>query len=350
MISLELSLPPVIILLIAVILSSCSPRSSNFVFHDTYSTNIVPPPAPDYSLESNWAALPHRTDAADTTPVSLTDNQAAAAADVFFIHPTTFINRSNPNHRWNAAVDDSLINAQTDQTTIRYQASIFNGSCKVYAPRYRQAHISVFFTNDTATYYTPLSIAYSDVKRAFEHFLVHYNKGRPFFIAAHSQGTVLAKWLIDHIIEEDSSLFSNFVAAYIPGYAVVPDSFDVIKPCLSDSSIQCYCTWSTFAKGFYPAWYTDGLHKTQAVNPLLWTIEPTYASHRLNKGAVLKDFSRIIPGFVDAQVHQGLLWINKPRIPLARFTRIKNYHIGDFNLFYLNVRENVAHRLSHFNK
>jgi hypothetical protein len=49
----------------------------------------------------------------------------------------------------NPSIADPVLNAKTDYSTILYQASVFNGSCLVYAPRYRQAHIAAFFMKDT---------------------------------------------------------------------------------------------------------------------------------------------------------------------------------------------------------
>ena len=47
------------------------------------------PLAPDYSQE-NAVALPWRQDEVDLTPDGLTDRQAEAEVDVFFIHLTTY--------------------------------------------------------------------------------------------------------------------------------------------------------------------------------------------------------------------------------------------------------------------
>ena len=56
------------------------------------------PPAPDYSNPQHWAALPAREDAADFTPEGISDGQADATVDVFFVHPTTFLSSTG----WNA--------------------------------------------------------------------------------------------------------------------------------------------------------------------------------------------------------------------------------------------------------
>src|ERR1041385_3400115 len=112
--------------------------------HD-FSHYKVPPP-PDYSLGKNWAALPTVKDSADVVPYGsgLKDEQANAKVDVFFIHPTMYYKGKS----WNADVDDKATNHLVDKFPIREQASIFNGSCKVYAPRYRQATLYSFLSHE----------------------------------------------------------------------------------------------------------------------------------------------------------------------------------------------------------
>ncbi|MDV7392758.1 DUF3089 domain-containing protein, partial [Arthrospira platensis SPKY1] len=142
------------------------------------------PPAPDYAQASGWAALPDRTDPADWTPApDLIDRQAEAKADVFFLHPTIYIGKKGEKG-WNGPVDDPGLNERVDNSTIQYQASVFNGAGRVYAPRYRQAHLHSYFAKDTSSGYQALNLAYEDVRRAFEYYLEHHNQGRPIIIAS----------------------------------------------------------------------------------------------------------------------------------------------------------------------
>lgn len=105
------------------------------------------PAPPNYADAENWAALPEKTDFADLLPdsVLLHNGQDTASVDVFFIHPTTYKGRLRA---WNARLNDRKLNQKTDETTIMHQASVFNGSCRVYAPRYRQANIKVYYTKN----------------------------------------------------------------------------------------------------------------------------------------------------------------------------------------------------------
>ncbi|GAC1367258.1 MAG: hypothetical protein NVSMB30_00910 [Hymenobacter sp.] len=97
----------------------------------------APATGPDYAQDTCWAALPTRRDSADAVPrhSGLRDEQATAAADVFFVHPTTFYRPTS----WNADLGKEKLNRFTDRSTIRHQASAFNAAGRIYAPRYRQA-------------------------------------------------------------------------------------------------------------------------------------------------------------------------------------------------------------------
>ncbi|HHH50208.1 MAG TPA: DUF3089 domain-containing protein, partial [Saprospiraceae bacterium] len=180
--------------------------------------------APDYSNLDYWAALPSKKDEADRTPdSSMKDQQATAKVDVFFLHPTTFIKNKKSN-LWNASIDDQELNAKTDKSTILNQASIFNGAGRVFAPRYRQAHLAAYYTIDKATAKKALDFAYQDIKAAFEYYLQHYNNGRPIIIASHSQGTTHAGRLISEYFD-GKELQKKLVAAYLIGMPVKKDQF-----------------------------------------------------------------------------------------------------------------------------
>jgi hypothetical protein len=88
--------------------------------------------------------------------------------------------------------------------------------------------------------------------------------------------------------------------------------------------------------------------KAIVTNPLTWKLDETMAPAGLNKGGLLRDFNKVIPGLVHAQVHGNILWVNKPQFFGSVFLTMKNYHIADYNLFYMNIRQNVETRLRAF--
>ncbi|MBN8680027.1 MAG: DUF3089 domain-containing protein [Chitinophagales bacterium] len=309
------------------------------------------PPAPDYSLMENWAAHPDKEDPADMSPdPSLSpDLQKDAPVDVFFLHPTTYTGALRHQRNWNASITDERTNRKTDNGTIQYQASIFNGAGRVFAPRYRQAHLHVFFTKkDTVAAKKALEVAYADAKAAFQHYLKYWNNGRPFILAGHSQGGLHTKTLLQQLVE-DKDLEQQLVSAYIVGWPVAEKEFRKLKPCEKPDQVDCYCTWRTWERRFGQRLKED--QKTVCTNPLLWHTKPNeYAAKSLNKGAVIRPFNRIYPQSTDAEVHKGILLASKPKFKGSALFFSKNYHPGDFNLYYMNVRENAQTRARAFSR
>lgn len=306
------------------------------------------PPAPDYSRLENWAAHPGKQDPADQTPTpQLTDNQSDAGVDVLFFHPTTYTGTQRHEKHWNADVRDAKTNKKTDNSTILFQASLFNGTGKVYAPRYRQAHLDVFFNRKKRdSDQKALALAYSDIEAAFDYYLKNWNQGRPFIIAGHSQGALHAMNLIKQKIE-GTPLESQLVAAYIVGWPVKKDFFKHLKPCEKPDQTDCFCSWRTWNRDYvldkkdHPGLSPDIV----CTNPLLWNTQAgVYAPKADNKGAVIRPFHKIYPHSTDAEVYNGLLLARKPKFKGSFLFRRKNYHIGDLNLYYLNVRENAQLR------
>ena len=301
---------------------------------------------PDYNNLNYWAASPFKPDPSDKTPKSLRNEGKDSLADVFFIYPTTYTDRAMPQG-WNADIDDQALNEKTDNSTILYQASVFNKFCRVFSPRYRQANLAAFYTDEKAEARAAFDTAYTDIKNAFEYYLKNYNHGRPIIIASHSQGTLHAGRLLKEFFE-GKFLEKQLVAAYIIGLPVFTNYFQALQSCTNAAATGCIISWRTFEEGYVPASVENEQLKAYVINPLTWTTDTTLASADLNKGGLLRDFNKVIPGLVHAQVHGNILWVNKPKFLGSVFLKTKNYHIADYNFFYENIRENVGTRINAF--
>ena len=303
---------------------------------------------PVYSSLNYWASHPWKTDAADNIPLSISDKNKDSLADVFFIYPTTYTNMAMPMG-WNADIDNAALNKKTDNSTILFQASVFNQSCRVFAPRYRQANLKAFYTTDKLAAEKAFDVAYEDVKNAFEYYLKNNNHGRPIIIASHSQGTIHAGRLLKEFFE-NKPLKKQLVCAYIIGLPVFSNYFNEIKPCKDSTATGCCISWRTFKEGYVPEFVQKEKEQAYVINPLTWTLNENFAMAKLNKGGILRDFNKVIPGLVHAQIHGNVLWVNKPKFFGNIFLTMKNYHIADYNLFYLNIRQNVALRIKEYLK
>lgn len=314
--------------------------------YDRDDLDLVPPP-PDYNELKYWIVHPEKEDFGDLVPGKgeLKEYQETADVDVFFIYPTIYSGKQDPDHPWFADVNDEKLNKAIAKSTIKNQATAFNASAKVYSPLYRQAHIGVYRIDNLPLKVEALEYAYLDVKRAFEHYLKNWNNGRPIIIASHSQGTNHAVKLLREFFEE-RPLMNKLVAAYIIGMPLSRATFSYIPICENPEDTGCWITWNTYAKGYYPPdhdfWFDNGL----SVNPLSWKTDTTYVSWGENRGGLLRNYKKLRPGLVDAQNMDGMLWINKPRFFGNFLLNWDRYHIADYNLFYLNIRENVADRVA----
>jgi hypothetical protein len=308
----------------------------------------APLPSPDYSLHAHWAALPQTKDSADVVPIEAwSDVQSESPADVFFLHPTTYTGKHG-HKNWNAAIDDADVNLRTDKTTIRYQASLFNGAGRVFAPRYRQGHLECFYDiRKKADATKALDVAYRDIRDAFHYYIRHYNAGRPFIVAAHSQGTFHGIRLLREEIE-GTPLAQQLVVAYLVGYPVREEDFQSTPACATPDQTGCFCSWRTFRSGYIPPKLHFPGNGIVVTNPVTWDNTKHVSKPELQLGAVLRPFHQLYTGAVSTEVYKDLLWVNKPRFKGSFLFLRKNYHIADYNLFYADVRQNAQNRVRTF--
>jgi Protein of unknown function (DUF3089) len=138
-------------------------------------------------------------------------------------------------------------------------------------------------------------------------------------------------------------LARQLVAAYLPGWPIPADTFKVLKGCQSPQDLSCICTWMTTQRGFTPEWLLARTDTLMGINPVAWHTTSEKVDPKKSLGAVLwrYDFQ---PGLVDPELHNGLVWIQKPDVPGKILYRNKNYHTGDYNLFWMDVRQNAIQR------
>lgn len=333
------------------------------------------PPAPDYSKPEAWAALPERLDAADAVPANdpLGDRQASSQVDVFYIHPTTY---RGVDH-WNQPLDDAKTNAWTDESVIARQASVFNACCRVFAPRYRQATAAAVFAPPALKPMLAYEQAWQDVRAAFLYYLKHYNKGRPFIIAGHSQGGAhTERWLSE--FGRDPKLRARLVAAYAIGIAfpegVVSRSFSGVGLCRTAAETGCVVTWNVFARGsdgsvmvnsaqqrYIAQYHTQEGLPVMCVNPLSFDVATPDVPASGNFGALpaspglgATPFTSAaqarLPatqaGRLGAACVNGILYVDAP--PTDGYAVVPlpggSLHFNDYNLFYENIRLNAVAR------
>ncbi|MBK9259998.1 MAG: DUF3089 domain-containing protein [Polyangiaceae bacterium] len=322
------------------------------------------PAAPDYSKDTSWAALPTMDDDADVFLKELPAvSSGAAYADVFYVHPTTSLAK-----RWNAPIDEPEVIRATARGGTLIQASAFNACCAVYAPRYRQANGKAFVdANDDGN--KAIDVAYSDVAAAFEAFLERRGAGRPFILASHSQGTVVAERLLREKIW-GKSIAKDFVVGYLIGGPITRETLGADIPvCNSESQWGCVVAYNVrgprYQENALEFKNRDGTGTSRSmasricVNPLTWKNDDVLAPVEKHQGAVFFDAETpaVLPAFTDGTCKDGKLLIqHMEKLPerdfasdlLLHVTGPDNYHPIEVQLFYVNLRNNAVGRVEAF--
>ncbi|MEP3227556.1 MAG: DUF3089 domain-containing protein [Parasphingorhabdus sp.] len=282
-------------------------------------------------------------------------------AAIFFIHPTSFINKN----MWNAPLGDKETEDRT-KIFLRGQASAFNQAGDVWAPRYRQATLGAFLT-DKKEGQQALDAAYNDVLIAFDYFISQVPDDRPIILAGHSQGSLhLTNLLKDRV--SGTPLANRIVAAYVVGWPVSVEA-DVpalgLDICEEAEQTNCLLSWESFAE---PADYeriinvydtTIGYNgeprkdtSILCTNPLNGDINSQSDADQ-NLGTLVPNDelsdATLVVGAVPARCDdRGFLLIGDPP-DLGPYTLPgNNYHVYDYSLFWRNVRADVWKRMTAF--
>ena len=256
------------------------------------------------------------------------------------------------------------------QAAYTRQAWAFRTFANIYAPYYRQVD---------AKYQLPLPPKEQeeniegppgvDVTAAFKYYLKHYNHGRPFILAGHSQGSAVLRYLLASYLKEHPRIYKRMVAAYIVGQSIT-------KPYLAENPHLKYARGAGDT-GVIISWNTEApiiaapnpvlLPGGIAMNPITWTREQTRATARQNPGSIELDLTTGMPlltrqgrilrvkGLADARVdrRRGVVvcatvpWDKPPYFTPGGFPE-GVLHTFDYPLYFFSIRANAALRAQHY--
>lgn len=318
--------------------------------------------APDYAQAAAWLSRPGMADdPARWLPGGVAADRREGEAAVFYIAPTTYLDRSH----WNGTLDDAAANGRL-RLFAQSQASAFNHVGQVWAPRYRQATIGAFLAAGDPRSQAAIDFAYRDVARAFDAFVAAQPGARPIILAGHSQGSLHLLRLLREKVR-GRPIARRIVAAYAIGWPISISAdlpFLGLPACRTRGDAGCILAWQSFAEPADPRLVRTYFAETSGetglprrdtamlcVNPLTG-IAGDAAPASVNKGALVPAAgltgAELVPGAVPARCDaHGLLLIGPPPPGFTAYVLPgNNYHVFDYALFWADVRSDVSARLA----
>jgi hypothetical protein len=214
----------------------------------------------------------------------------------------------------------------------------------VYAPYYRQAHLRSYYELENGGE-KALLFAYEDVKSSFEYYLKNFNNGKGIVLVGHSQGSTHLGFILRDFFD-GKPLQNQLVAAYIPGIGFGKDQFQTISLMEDPKEVGGFLAWNTFKRKVDKESYTFYENKA-CINPVTWDTT-AIASRKQHKGFLFSNGKFYEQSF-STHLGNGIVWISTPHFPYRYLSfTMKHYHIGDINLFWEDIRENVLLRTKNY--
>ena len=315
-----------------------------------------------YRRADMWIARPDIANNPSTWTPKGVKRDGEKKAIVFFIHPTSFLEKSH----WNAPLDDKESQWRA-RLFVQSQASAFNDVAEIWAPKYRQATFGAFLTTK-ADANRALDFAYHDLLGAWEMFLRLAPKDRPIILAAHSQGSLhLERLLAERIAGSPEA--KRIVAAYVVGWPISA-SADLpklgLRACDSAGQARCILSWQSFASPADPKMITDvydasrGLTGVSRAGTPMLCVNPITgarggdAQASANPGTLvpnkdLTDGTLQVPGVGARCDVRGFLLVAGDPPELGPYVLPgNNYHVYDYALYWASIRADAAARMKTF--
>ena len=220
------------------------------------------PAAVDYSKAANWLCLPGRSDLCSTPlgTTALNPNGYGsigqspvtnnAPLDCFYVYPTISADRG---------MNSDMVPGEGEKNAVQAQFARFAGVCRTFAPVYRQMTLGAVAAAAAGADVTgPAMFAYADVANAWRTYLARYNKGRPFVLIGHSQGSLMLQEIIKNEIE-GKPIARQMRLAILPGFNVlvpqgrrVGGTFKSTPVCASPGETGCVMSWVSFRENNVP--------------------------------------------------------------------------------------------------
>lgn len=294
----------------------------------------------DYSDSSNWMYIGKGGD---------------KSVDMFYIYPTVFGGEQYPD------IDDSPVIRAIARANYAKTGSVFESSCNIYAPYYRQTNLSVAgeLTGKEYEEYQ-MQEQRTDIYAALDYYFAHYNQGKPFMLSGHSQGSCMVKIILGEYMQLHPEYLDRMVAAY-------PIGFSIDKEYLAEHPYLKFAS-SSDDTGVIVSWNTEGPANKEAgttllvedgalsINPVNWRRDGVTATASENLGSREQvkgtlDFE-MVPDLADATVdtERGTVICTTSTDYNDNVETFgpASFHSHDYDFYYYNIQVNAWDRIASY--
>lgn len=296
----------------------------------------------DYSNGNYWISRPETPD---------------KDVDVIYYYPTAYFSDDITKCAISDIDDAGMV--ATGTGFVNNNCLVFNETCNVYAPLYRQSDVSYASSLDNDTFNSFMNFTSSqDPTAAIDYYFKNLNNGRPFMLAGHSQGSSTLMKLLENYFSQHPEYLDRMIAAYAIGFSVTKDllaSHPYLKFAEGAEDTGVIVSWNTEGPGNKNADNFVVEKGAISINPLNWKRDETYAPVSENLGSYIN--GKTIEGIADAQLdlERGVVVVTteeaKNYVMAEQFRDIfgpESYHAQDYGFFQENLKKNVKDRINSF--
>lgn len=293
------------------------------------------PTPTDYFKAAHWLSLP--------APLK--------AVDVFYLYPTAWLKTEQDGVV--CEIDNAIMRKGAPAAYGR-QAAAFEPVGNVFAPYYRQATLLKTDREKVMD-----GIPAHDALAAFDHYIKHFNNGRPFLLAGHSQGSHAMLKILSVYMKANPEVYARMLAAYVVGYSVDQPFLDAnphLKFAEGPDDLGVVVSYNTQAPVVEPGEYPpfSGL----VINPITWTRDETPAAPSQSLGSFMPDSTgktfSTVAHFAGARVDVARGVLICEEADADALFRLSGgfgkgvYHSFDYSFYFYNLRANAANRVEKF--
>ncbi|HEY5532241.1 MAG TPA: DUF3089 domain-containing protein [Candidatus Anoxymicrobiaceae bacterium] len=345
-----IAIPLAVAAALVALIAGCGSSSSGKASSPSATTTSG---APNYANSTNWVSLPSQT-------------AARKKVDVFYLIDTVY-SKPTPSSPYLSPIKNPAM-VQGAKLAFSRTATVFEKVADIYAPYFRQID-SLYRKNLPIPEQLKLTggVPTSDATSAFDYYIKHYNKGRPFILAGHSQGSNVTANILADYMKKNPKVYKRMVAAYVIGYSITPQylsqnpELKFAEGPTDTGVIVSYNTEAPVIGGVNPVTMPGGI----AINPITWTRGEEIAPAALNAGSltvqkdgypVLDSEGNEIPlkNYADAQVNKarGVVICSTADVnllsPGSALLPKGVYHSYDYPFYYFNLRANADARVAEY--